>query len=221
MSRSLSGTWRILSRKGITPSPPGSPTRNSSVLFGRTCKHRTWEAMGFLASSLPDFLCRVSVSASPARSPVFSHLASSLQGLWTIRAYKAEQRFQELFDSHQDLHSGLWVSGDDFKGRDVLSSEAWPPCQVAWLASTSLCAAPCPPLHTCLPHPFLSAPLCVHVFPLLPRPTSIVLPSWCPMAFCPFRTGVSILFFFQTTDSKYFRLCVPFYLCCNLSTLLL
>ncbi|KAB0340790.1 hypothetical protein FD754_022826, partial [Muntiacus muntjak] len=44
------------------------------------------------------------------RSPVFSHLASSLRGLWTIRAYKAEQRFQELFDSHQDLHSveHLW-----------------------------------------------------------------------------------------------------------------
>uniref|UniRef100_A0A4W2CUZ4 ATP binding cassette subfamily C member 4 n=1 Tax=Bos indicus x Bos taurus TaxID=30522 RepID=A0A4W2CUZ4_BOBOX len=42
------------------------------------------------------------------RSPVFSHLASSLQGLWTIRAYKAEQRFQELFDSHQDLHSEAW-----------------------------------------------------------------------------------------------------------------
>ncbi|XP_024844888.2 ATP-binding cassette sub-family C member 4-like, partial [Bos taurus] len=42
------------------------------------------------------------------QSLVFSHLASSLQGLWTIRAYKAEQRFQELFDSHQDLHS------DDF-----------------------------------------------------------------------------------------------------------
>uniref|UniRef100_A0A4W2DEJ1 ATP binding cassette subfamily C member 4 n=1 Tax=Bos indicus x Bos taurus TaxID=30522 RepID=A0A4W2DEJ1_BOBOX len=44
---------------------------------------------------------------STTRSPVFSHLSSSLQGLWTIRAYKAEQRFQELFDSHQDLHSAL------------------------------------------------------------------------------------------------------------------
>ncbi|XP_065758084.1 ATP-binding cassette sub-family C member 4-like [Muntiacus reevesi] len=42
------------------------------------------------------------------RSPVFSHLASSLRGLWTIRAYKAEQRFQELFDAHQDLHSEAW-----------------------------------------------------------------------------------------------------------------
>ncbi|XP_043334224.1 ATP-binding cassette sub-family C member 4-like [Cervus canadensis] len=42
------------------------------------------------------------------RSPVFSHLASSLWGLWTIRAYKAEQKFQKLFDAHQDLHSEAW-----------------------------------------------------------------------------------------------------------------
>uniref|UniRef100_A0A670I632 Multidrug resistance-associated protein 4 n=1 Tax=Podarcis muralis TaxID=64176 RepID=A0A670I632_PODMU len=44
---------------------------------------------------------------STTRSPVFSHLSSSLQGLWTIRAFKAEQRFQELFDAHQDLHTAL------------------------------------------------------------------------------------------------------------------
>ncbi|ELR46534.1 hypothetical protein M91_14136, partial [Bos mutus] len=42
------------------------------------------------------------------QSSVFSHLASSLRGLWTIRAYKAEQKFQELFDAHQDLHSEAW-----------------------------------------------------------------------------------------------------------------
>ncbi|KAB0353783.1 hypothetical protein FD755_023521, partial [Muntiacus reevesi] len=42
------------------------------------------------------------------RSPVFSLLASSLRGLWTIRAYKAEQKFQELFDLHQNLHSEAW-----------------------------------------------------------------------------------------------------------------
>ncbi|XP_053311343.1 ATP-binding cassette sub-family C member 4 [Spea bombifrons] len=45
---------------------------------------------------------------STTRSPVFSHLSSSLQGLWTIRAFKAEQRFQELFDAQQDLHSEAW-----------------------------------------------------------------------------------------------------------------
>uniref|UniRef100_A0A8C5FVQ8 Cystic fibrosis transmembrane conductance regulator n=1 Tax=Gadus morhua TaxID=8049 RepID=A0A8C5FVQ8_GADMO len=41
------------------------------------------------------------------RSPVFSHLSSSLHGLWTIRAFRAEQRFQNVFDAHQDLHSDL------------------------------------------------------------------------------------------------------------------
>ncbi|XP_041822001.1 ATP-binding cassette sub-family C member 4-like isoform X2 [Chelmon rostratus] len=45
---------------------------------------------------------------STTRSPVFSHLSSSLQGLWTIRAFRAEERFQKAFDAHQDLHSGAW-----------------------------------------------------------------------------------------------------------------
>uniref|UniRef100_A0A3P8TUA7 ATP-binding cassette, sub-family C (CFTR/MRP), member 4 n=1 Tax=Amphiprion percula TaxID=161767 RepID=A0A3P8TUA7_AMPPE len=43
-----------------------------------------------------------------ARSPVFSHLSSSLQGLWKIRAFRAEERFQNTFDAHQDLHSEVW-----------------------------------------------------------------------------------------------------------------
>lgn len=41
-----------------------------------------------------------------ARSPVFSHLSSSLQGLSTIRAFRVQQRFQQMFDEYQDLHSG-------------------------------------------------------------------------------------------------------------------
>ncbi|XP_064826807.1 ATP-binding cassette sub-family C member 4-like isoform X3 [Oncorhynchus masou masou] len=48
------------------------------------------------------FLC------SAARSPVFSHLSSSLQGLWTIRAFRAEERFQNTFDTYQDLHTESW-----------------------------------------------------------------------------------------------------------------
>ncbi|XP_038572949.1 multidrug resistance-associated protein 4 [Micropterus salmoides] len=45
---------------------------------------------------------------STTRSPVFSHLSSSLQGLWTIRAFGAEERFQKTFDAAQDLHSAAW-----------------------------------------------------------------------------------------------------------------
>ncbi|KAJ0062303.1 hypothetical protein NL108_007506, partial [Boleophthalmus pectinirostris] len=42
------------------------------------------------------------------RSPVFSHLSSSLHGLWTIRAFGATEKFQNIFDAHQDLHSASW-----------------------------------------------------------------------------------------------------------------
>uniref|UniRef100_A0A3B4ZGW4 Multidrug resistance-associated protein 4-like n=1 Tax=Stegastes partitus TaxID=144197 RepID=A0A3B4ZGW4_9TELE len=45
---------------------------------------------------------------STTRSPVFSHLSSSLQGLSTIRAFKAQQQFQQMFDAYQDLHSEAW-----------------------------------------------------------------------------------------------------------------
>ncbi|KAM9804854.1 LOW QUALITY PROTEIN: ATP-binding cassette sub-family C member 4-like [Neosynchiropus ocellatus] len=42
------------------------------------------------------------------RSPVFSHLSSTVHGLSTIRAFKVQQRFQQMFDEYQDLHSEAW-----------------------------------------------------------------------------------------------------------------
>uniref|UniRef100_A0A4W3I4P1 ATP binding cassette subfamily C member 4 (PEL blood group) n=1 Tax=Callorhinchus milii TaxID=7868 RepID=A0A4W3I4P1_CALMI len=44
---------------------------------------------------------------STTRSPAFSHLSSSLEGIWTIRATKTEPQFQAKFDDHQDLHSEI------------------------------------------------------------------------------------------------------------------
>lgn len=48
----------------------------------------------------------LSVWLLEARSPVFSHLSSTLHGLSTIRAFKVQKRFQQMFDEYQDIHSG-------------------------------------------------------------------------------------------------------------------
>lgn len=40
-----------------------------------------------------------------ASSPIFTHLAATLGGLSTIRAFGAEQILQNEFDGHQDVHS--------------------------------------------------------------------------------------------------------------------
>ncbi|KAF2351830.1 ABC transporter type 1 transmembrane domain [Trinorchestia longiramus] len=45
---------------------------------------------------------------SITRSPVFSHLSTSLNGLTTIRAFRAQQSFVQDFDDIQDVHSSAW-----------------------------------------------------------------------------------------------------------------
>ncbi|XP_042894914.1 ATP-binding cassette sub-family C member 4-like isoform X1 [Parasteatoda tepidariorum] len=42
------------------------------------------------------------------RSPVFSHLSTSLYGLTTIRAFKVQQPFEVSFDHYQDQHTATW-----------------------------------------------------------------------------------------------------------------
>lgn len=43
-----------------------------------------------------------------AKSPAFTHLAATLSGLSTIRAYNVEMILKKEFDHHQDTHSACW-----------------------------------------------------------------------------------------------------------------
>lgn len=43
-----------------------------------------------------------------AKSPVFSHISATLNGLSTIRALQAEDLLRKEFDNHQDLNTGVY-----------------------------------------------------------------------------------------------------------------
>merc|ERR1719376_296561 len=42
------------------------------------------------------------------RSPIFSHLSNTLEGLTTVRAFNMQENFENKFHQMQDLHSASW-----------------------------------------------------------------------------------------------------------------
>jgi len=60
------------------------------------------------------------------RSPVFSHLAASLNGLATIRAFGVEPEFEQKFDQYQDIHSSAWFL--------FVAASRWLGCSLDWIS---------------------------------------------------------------------------------------
>lgn len=59
------------------------------------------------------------------RSPVFSHLANSLYGLSTVRAFRVQSTFERKFDEYQDCHTSAWFL--------FISSARWFGIVLDWL----------------------------------------------------------------------------------------
>lgn len=80
-----------------------------------------------LTSSCPLLSSMIFFSLYLARSPVFSHLSASLQGLHTIRALRVQEKFCEEFDNHQNLHTESWFL--------FLSSSRWLAVRLDWMCA--------------------------------------------------------------------------------------
>ncbi|KAJ8031340.1 Multidrug resistance-associated protein 4 [Holothuria leucospilota] len=64
------------------------------------------------------------------RSPVFSHLSSTLQGLTTVRAFHAQNRFVAKFDMYQDVHTESWFT--------FLATTRWFGIMLDWMTAIFL-----------------------------------------------------------------------------------
>merc|ERR1712071_24632 len=62
---------------------------------------------------------------STTRSPVFTHLSSTLNGLTTLRAHQSQVIFQQTFDDLQDIHTSAWYM--------VLSMTRWFGLWLDWI----------------------------------------------------------------------------------------
>ena len=81
----------------------GMETFKNSMAFGKGAEMK-------FDRKIP--LCKRSVKRleGVTKSKVFSQLSSSLSGLTTIRALKAEDIMIEEFDHYQDIHSSAYFS---------------------------------------------------------------------------------------------------------------
>lgn len=57
---------------------------------------------------ISDFFCS---KIHSGRSPVFSHLTATINGLATIRARNIQNTLSNEFDRLQDVHSAVWQLG--------------------------------------------------------------------------------------------------------------
>jgi ABC-type multidrug transport system fused ATPase/permease subunit len=58
------------------------------------------------------------------KSPIFSHLSTTLSGLATIRAFKVQDEFVRIFNKHQDVHTSAWFN--------YISSGRWLAVALDW-----------------------------------------------------------------------------------------
>ncbi|XP_074031346.1 probable multidrug resistance-associated protein lethal(2)03659 [Leptinotarsa decemlineata] len=62
----------------------------------------------FLKDSDRIYLLEDGTVRASARSPIYTHLAASLQGITTVRAFEAEGILTKEFDNYQDAHSSAY-----------------------------------------------------------------------------------------------------------------
>lgn len=78
-----------------------------------------------LGMSCARTITRLKQMEGVTKSPVYSHLSTTLRGLPTIRAFKTEENFMRVFDHYQDVHSSAWFN--------YLCSTRWLNVSMDWL----------------------------------------------------------------------------------------
>ncbi|KAK9504177.1 hypothetical protein O3M35_010565 [Rhynocoris fuscipes] len=81
------------------------PTTNPWILIPSAVAFIVFYLLRFIYIATSNSLRRLEGST---RSPIITHLTSTLQGLITVRSSKAQKILVQQFDGHQDIHSSTW-----------------------------------------------------------------------------------------------------------------